>query len=195
VFPLAFVAAALAAAADSSRLAVIRTAPDFALTTQDGDSLKLSELRGKVVLVGFIFTKCNGSCPATTDRMSRTAEALKDKSLFDGDAVRLISVTLDPRRDTPEALKGYMRLYDLDAAHWSFLTGTPEQIGKVLKEWDMWTKPMDNGQIDHPSRVFLLDKRGRVREVYNLDFFKPAWVVEDVRLLLDERAAATKESK
>jgi protein SCO1/2 len=195
VIPLAFIVAALSADADASRLAVIHPAADFTLTTQDGDSLKLSELRGKVVLVSFVFTKCNGSCPATTSRISRTAEALKEKGLLDGDAVRLISVTLDPHRDTPEALKRYMRLHDVDAAHWSFLTGPPEQVGKVLKEWDMWTKPMDNGQIDHPSRVFLLDKRGRVREVYNLEFFKPAWVVEDVRLLLDEGAAAAKEGK
>jgi protein SCO1/2 len=185
MFALALLAA-VAADPDASRLAVIRTPPDFTLTTQDGDALRLSDLRGKVVLVGFVFTTCNGSCPATTHRMGQAAQLLQDKGLFQNDAVRLLSITLDPVRDTPDVLKRYMRLYDADAAHWSFLTGPPEQVGKVLSAWDMWTRRSLNGQLDHPSRVFLLDRRGRLREIYSLEFFKPSWVVEDVQLLLKE---------
>jgi cytochrome oxidase Cu insertion factor (SCO1/SenC/PrrC family) len=79
-----------------------------------------------------------------------------------------------------------MHAYDADPAHWTFLTGPPDQVNKVLTDWDMWAKPSANGQLDHPSRVFLLDRRGRVREIYSLEFFKPAWVVEDVQLLLRE---------
>ena len=169
-----------------SRLAVIRDAPDFALTTHDDKPLIFSKLNSKVRLVSFIFTTCNGSCPATTHRMARVAELLKDKGLFDGDRVRLVSVTLDPARDTPDVLKRYRRLYEADPAHWNFLTGTPDEVGKVLDAWGMWTKPSANGQLDHPSRVFLLDKRGRVREIYSLEFFKPAWAVEDVQSLLKE---------
>ena len=55
---------------------------------------------------------------------------------------------------------------------------------KVHTAWGMWSKPGANGQLDHPSRVFLVDARGRIREIYNLDFFKPAWVLEDIQLLL-----------
>src|SRR5262249_8643097 len=55
--------------ARAAPLPVIRTAPPFALTTQDGKPLELADLRGKVVLVSFIFTTCNGSCPATTARL------------------------------------------------------------------------------------------------------------------------------
>ena len=54
----------------------------------------------------------------------------------------------------------------------------------------MWARPGAGGQLDHPSRVFLLDARGRMREIYNLEFFKPAWVLEDVQLLLKETRAA-----
>jgi len=54
----------------------------------------------------------------------------------------------------------------------------------------MWAKPSANGQLDHPSRVFLVDQRGRVREIYNLDFLKAPWVVEDVEALLKEAPAA-----
>src|SRR5712692_3740267 len=88
----------------TSRLAVIRTAPDFGLTTQTGQLLRLADLRGKVLLVSFIFTTCNGTCPATTHRMSQVQQELKAHGLCRDDRVRLLSITLDPVRDTPEAL-------------------------------------------------------------------------------------------
>src|SRR5205814_7307927 len=110
--------------------------------------------------------------------------------LLDPDRVRLVSITLDPARDTPEVLRHYMRLYDADPATWSFLTGPPAQVAKVHAAWDMWAKPAANGQLDHPSRVFLVDRRGRVREIYNLGYLKPDWVVEDVELLLQEDTRA-----
>ena len=138
--------------------------------------------------MSFVFTTCGGSCPATTHRMSEVARTLVGQGLLNDDCVRLLSITLDPARDTPEALREYMKAYDADPAHWTFLTGPREQVEKVHAAWGMWAKPAANGQFDHPSRVFLVDGRGRVREIYNLDFFKPAWVLEDVQSLLKEAA-------
>src|SRR5262249_43625557 len=77
----------------AERLAVIRPAPDFTLTTQAGETLKRSDLKGKVLLVSFIFTTCNGSCPATTHRMALVQQALKDRGLCKDDRVRLLSIT------------------------------------------------------------------------------------------------------
>jgi protein SCO1/2 len=185
-FALLVLATTVPAAEPSSRLAVIQVAPDFALTTQAGDTLKLSDLRGKVCLVSFVFTTCNGSCPATTHRMGQVQAALKERGLTKDDRVRLLSITLDPARDTPEVLRKYMELYDADPASWTFLTGDRERVNKVLSAWGMWAKPAANGQLDHPSRVFLVDRKGRVREIYNLSFLKAAWVLDDVELLLKE---------
>ncbi len=67
-------------------MAVIEKAADFTLTTQDGGTLGLRELKGKVLLVGFVFTTCNGSCPATTHRMGQVQQALKDRGLLKGGA-------------------------------------------------------------------------------------------------------------
>ena len=172
--------------ASAASLPVIRTAPPFALTTQDDKPLKLADLRGKVVLVSFVFTTCNGTCPATTSRLGGVAAELKRQGLLDKDRVRLVSITLDPKRDTPKALRRYRELYDIQGDHWSFLTGPEADVGKVMAAWGMWAKPAKNGQLDHPSRVFLLDARGRVREIYSLQFLKTAWVLEDVRELLNE---------
>src|SRR5437764_9751906 len=179
-------------AAKASRLAVIRPAPDFTLTTQADKPLTLADLKGKVLLVSFVFTTCNGSCPATTHRMGQVQEALKANGLLRGDRVRLLSITLDPDRDTPDVLRRYMRLYDADPASWTFLTGPRQRVEKVIAAWGMWAKPAANGQLDHPSRVFLVDQRGRVREIYNLDFLKAPWVVEDVEALLKEATAPTR---
>jgi protein SCO1/2 len=173
-------------AAKTSRLAVIEKAPAFALTDQAGKPLSSTSLKGKVLLVSFIFTTCNGSCPATTHRMGLVQRELQARGLLKGDRVRLVSITLDPQRDTPEVLRGYMRLYDADPASWSFLTGPPDEVAKVVAAWKMWARPAANGQLDHPSRVFLVDRGGDIREIYNLDFLRPAWVAEDVGLLLKE---------
>jgi protein SCO1/2 len=176
----------LLAAGPPSRLAVIRPAPDFVLTTQEGGSLRRADLRGSVLLVSFIFTTCNGSCPATTHRMGQVQQVLAQRGLTRAGRVRLLSITLDPARDTPEVLRAYMKLYDADPSSWTFLTGPRERVEKVLSDWGMWARPAANGQLDHPSRVFLVDKAGRVREIYSLDFLKPAWVAEDVAELLGE---------
>jgi protein SCO1/2 len=168
------------------RLAVIGQAPDFELTTQDGGRLRSAELRGKVLLVSFIFTTCNGSCPATTSRLSKIHTELKARGLLGQDhRIRFVSISLDPARDTPAVLKNYMQLYDIEPVDWTFLTGDQDEVKKTLAAWGMWAKPAANGQLDHPSRVYLVDEKGRTREIYNLSFLKPAWVVEDIALLLE----------
>ena len=167
---------------EAPRLAVIRAAPNFSLVNQQAKPIKLTDYQGKVVFVSFIFTTCNGTCPATTHRLAKIHDALaKDPDLLK--QVHFLSITLDPVRDTSEMLRGYMKLYDLDEKNWTFVTGPPREVAKVHADWGMWARPTINGQLDHPSRVFLLDKKGQVREIYNLDFLRIPWVVEDVKEL------------
>jgi protein SCO1/2 len=184
VISLALTVALCQSPGPASRLADIRHAPDFQLIDQDGKLVRLSELREEVLLVGFIFTTCNGTCPATTHQMARVEEELQRRGLLQRGKVRLLSITLDPKRDTPEALRNYMHLYDIDGKSWSFLTGPPGRVARVLADWGMWARPAANGQLDHPSRIFLLDHRRNVREIYNLGFLRVPWVVEDVEDLL-----------
>ena len=107
--------------------------------------------------LAFVFTTCSGSCPATTHRMSQVAQALAAKGLLKDDGapaqrVRLLSITLDPARDTPEALRKYRKAYDADPAHWTFLTGPREQVEKVHAAWGMWAKPAAKSG-DKPDRA------------------------------------------
>jgi protein SCO1/2 len=173
-----------------SRLAIIRPAPDFTLVAQDGKSVHFADQRGKVLLVSFVFTTCSGSCPATTHRMGQVQQELKSRGMLKEGRIRLLSITLDPARDTPDVLRNYMRLYDADPACWTFLTGPVETVQKTIAAWGMWAKPAANGQLDHPSRIFLVDAAGRIREIYSLDFFKAPWVCDDIQLLLSEATEA-----
>jgi protein SCO1 len=169
-------------AATGGRLPVIRDAADFQLIDAAEKPVSLRQFRGKAALVSFIFTTCSGACPATTHRLAKIHEALAKTPL--ADRVQLISISLDPERDTPAKLRDYMRLYDIEGRGWSFLTGPPPEVRRVLDAWHMWARPAANGQLDHPSRVFLVDPEGRVREIYNLDFLRVPWVVEDIEEVL-----------
>jgi protein SCO1/2 len=167
-----------------SRLAVIRPAPDFALVDQANKEVKLSDLKGKVLLVSFVFTTCNGSCPATTHRMANIQKSLEAGGKWDTARVQFLSITLDPARDTSPVLQNYMKLYDLPATGWAFLTGPPQTVARTIESWGMWVKAAENGQLDHPSRIFLLDGQHRIREIYNIELLKVDDVVQDIRALV-----------
>src|SRR5436309_14380836 len=81
--------------APPSRLAVIRPAPDFTLLDTAGKQVALQQFRGKAILVGFVFTTCSGSCPATTHRMAKVQHELAQHADLKG-RVQLVSITLDP---------------------------------------------------------------------------------------------------
>ena len=172
---------------NSSRLADIGPAPRTVLVDAAGKAFDLASLRGKVVLVSFVYTTCNGVCPATTTSLVRIQKVLERAKLW-GTSVEFVSITLDPKRDTPDVLNRYARLFGADQARWHFLTGTATEVESVTASWGMWAKLSPTGVLDHPSRVFLLDARGHQREIYNLEFLQPDSVLEDVRSLLNDRS-------
>jgi protein SCO1/2 len=186
LFPLLL--AALIAGDDPhpSPLADIGPAPRTTLIDENGRAFDLASRKGKVVLVSFVYTTCTGVCPGTTQAIVRIQNRLKEAKLW-GDSVEFVSITLDPARDTPEVLRRYARLFGADTAAWHFLTGPPDQVQAIIASWGMWVKSLPDGALDHPSRVFLLDRRGHQREIYNLEFLKPEAVLDDVRGLLSGR--------
>jgi len=170
----------------ASRLADIGPAPLTVLVDSNGRGFELSQLRGKVVVVSFIYTTCNGVCPATTQTLVRIQHALREAKLW-RNSVEFASITLDPTHDTPDVLDRYGRLFRADLAAWHYLTGEPTHVDSVIKAWGMWVKRDASGVLDHPSRIFLVDRRGHQREIYNLEFLKAETVLEDVRELSAER--------
>src|SRR5262249_10151555 len=103
------------------RLAAIGDAPHTRLVDSNGRPFDLAKLRGKVVLVSFVFTTCSGVCPATTQTLVRVQRTLQEAKLW-RTSVEFVSITLDPKRDTPEVLSRYGQLFGADLAAWHYLT-------------------------------------------------------------------------
>ena len=166
-------------------LAVIRPAPDFALADVTGADVRLSELRGKIVLLSFIYTSCTAACPLLTQRMAVLQSRLTEAKLFPGD-VTLLSVTVDPGRDSAAVLARYAQAFTANPRGWRFLRSEPDRVGPVLTHYDEWTRRLPNGDIDHPARVYLIDRAGRIREIYSLGLFDEQQAFLDIRALLRE---------
>lgn len=117
--------------------------------------------------------------------MALLQSRLRAAGLFPSRVV-LLSVTVDPERDSVAALARYARAFAADRDGWRFLRESPERLRPVLGAYDEWTKPLSGGEIDHPARLYLIDARGRVREIYGLSFFDPRQAFLDIRALLQE---------
>jgi protein SCO1/2 len=168
---------------DDSPLAVIRPAPSVAHIDHDGRPFSLEALRGKAVVVSFVFTTCTGTCPATTSRLVQVQRKLRSAGLW-GDSVSFVSITLDPARDSPPALKSYGASQGADLSHWTFATGSVADVARVWRAWDMWARLTPQGAIDHPSRIFLVDPAGRIREIYDLETLRPEVVIQDIQQVI-----------
>ena len=116
------------AAPKSEALPTIGPAAGFTLTTQDERRLSLSELRGKVVVLTFIYTTCTDTCPLLTGKMASLQPRLGPDF---GPRVFFVSVSVDPERDTPARLKGYGIAHGAKFDGWAFVTGTPAEIREV----------------------------------------------------------------
>jgi protein SCO1 len=145
------------------RLPTIGTAPDFALTSQDGAEVTLAALRGKVVALTFIYTSCPDICPMLTDKMARVQDALGPDF---GSKVAFVSITTDPERDTPEVLKGYAEAFEANLAGWSFLTGEPATVLDVAHRYGVAVAKAADGQVDHTMLTTLIDRQGTMRVQY-----------------------------
>ena len=99
---------------------MIGPAPDFALTSQDNKPVTLADYRGKVVAVTFIYASCTDTCPILTALMVKVQQDLGPAF---GSKIAFVSITVDPERDTPEALKQYADNFGADLRGWAFLTG------------------------------------------------------------------------
>jgi protein SCO1/2 len=187
--PALFAAEALPEPAVSANpnLSVIARAPEFALRDTKGSTVHLSDYRGRVVLLAFVFTTCPGVCPLISRQMSALQAGLKEAGLF-GRQANLLSVTVDPETDTAKVLAEYAQKFGADPSGWHFLRETPAKTRPVLKAYDEWTKLLPKGELDHPARVYLIDQKGNIREIYSLAFFNEKQALIDMRTLLAEAA-------
>lgn len=159
--------------------------PDFSLTERSGQPLRLADLAGKVWVADFFYTTCPGPCPMLSSRLSDVQKALGEEP-----GVRLVSISVDPEKDTPEVLKIYAEKFKA-SERWYFLTGQKEAIYSLARDGfklPLAEAPTEGGLITHTTRLILVDQTGVVRGFY--EGANEAGVkdlVRDIRQLLKEK--------
>jgi protein SCO1/2/putative membrane protein len=142
---------------------------EFRLTERSGRSVSSAELAGKVWVASFIFTHCPLSCPRITSVMKGLQAELA------GTAVQLVSISVDPDRDTPEVLADYARRYGADAGRWWFLTGPKDEVGRLVTQGfklglSLATETEQQAgaePITHSDRLALVDRGNRVVALFD----------------------------
>jgi protein SCO1/2 len=159
-----------------------RMAPDFTVRGSDGKELKLSQYRGKLVLLEFGYTSCVDVCPVSLAMLADARKQLGAQAA----QLQVIYVTVDPERDTPERMKNYLRAFDPTFVG---ATGTPQQMERVRRDYGITaTKKMIEGSktdyvVGHSSYLYFVDRKGSLRAL--LPFGRTASdVVHDATLLL-----------
>ena len=144
------------------------TVPDFSLVERSGRSVKLSDLRGKIWIVNFIYTSCPDTCPLQSAEMAKLQGERDHEADF-----RLLSITIDPERDTLQVLSRYADRFGADPDRWLFLTGEKEGIYRLAQQgFHLSAVPVSNdeGKNDpafiHSSRFVLVDDKAEIRGYY-----------------------------
>lgn len=164
-------------------LPVLTQLPDFQLVERNGQTLGLADLRGKVWIADFIFTRCPGPCPRMSSRMTSL-----QRDLSGNDGLRLVSITVDPDFDTQAVLAKYAAQYQAEEGRWFFLTGDKTAIHQLAKSGFL-VGGVDDVTL-HTTRFVLIDRQGRVRGYYSSsDEDELQKLRNDARALLRENGA------
>lgn len=134
--------------------------PDFTLTDQTGTAVSLSQFRGQVVVVNFVYTSCalTQFCFRVTNHVASVARRLGDRL---GTDLMLLTVTFDPARDTVDVLRQYASQWDANPRAWRFLTGDAAEIRRVCEMFGVDFFP-DEGLMNHSLRTAVIDRAGRL---------------------------------
>lgn len=152
---------------------------NFNLTNMDYSPTQLADFRGKLVLVGFIYTTCPDVCGILTQHFRYVQRKFKD--IIDKD-LSLVLITTDPERDTPERVKAYTEGFN---GRWYFLTGTKPQLEEVWEQYHVFVREKKEADlVYHTYMIALIDREGMVRYRYVGLVDPEEVIVTDIRSLL-----------
>jgi protein SCO1 len=165
---------------------------DYSLLNQDSLNVTFPSLvKGKTTLIAFIYTHCADICPMTTHNLYLTQEELDKEGI---ENINYVVISFDPERDTPEVLKKYARIMELDLTKWNLLTGNKSIISDLMRRFDVTAIPTDSSYSDdgelnytimHTDRIALVDKDAKIRKYYKGSTANISELVNDVKELGD----------
>ncbi len=156
-------------------------AKGFELTDHTGQKRTLADYRGKAVVVFFGFTHCPDVCPTTLAELA----AVKKELGADGDKLQVLFITVDPERDTQQALADFVPAFDPSFVG---LYGTPEQTAKLQQDYKLFVQKVknktgDSYNVDHTAGSYVYDPQGRIR-LFMRSGQGPQAVLNDLKLIL-----------
>jgi len=165
---------------ESYFLAVPLQSPPFTLTSHLGERWSSRESHEKILAVFFGYTFCPDICPLTLSRLTEAFRLMGEN----GDQIQLLLISVDPARDTPEQLAGYMSNF-----HPSFLglTGTLEEIREVADGFGAYFSANGSGEnytVDHTARTFIVDPDGRIPLTFPVTA-TPGEIARDLATLIE----------
>jgi len=167
---------------------VDKAAPGFSLQDADGRPLQLSDLRGKVMVLHFIYAGCPDVCPLHADRIAEIQSMINQTPMKA--QVQFVTITTDPKNDAADVLRAYGEQHRLDPANWVFLTtgtGQPEDATRKLAEQfgHKFMKQEDGYQV-HGIVTHVVDREGRWRANFHGLRFEPTNLVMFINVLVND---------
>jgi protein SCO1/2 len=165
---------------------VLTIGGDFTLTDHNGQRFELSSLRGKVVMIFFGYTSCPDACPTTMSKLASVYSRLGK----DAKRVKMLYISVDPERDTPDVLKSDLGYFQVDALG---LTGTKAEIDKVVAlygaTYEIIPIPQSEAKytVGHSTTLYALDASGRTRLLFDYDATVDQ-IVSGLKTILASRA-------
>ena len=148
-------------------------AADFTLQDAEGHVVSLKDLKGKVVVLHFIYTNCPDSCPLHAEKIAEIQKMVNITPMKG--QVQFISITTDPKRDKGQVLRDFGQNHGLDPVNWTFLTTTPDDPETLTldlaKAYGVEFKPMANGDLMHGVLTIVINQDGKIRgRFHGLEF-------------------------
>jgi len=150
------------------------------LINQDGETVRFFDdvLKDKVVVISFIFTNCEGACPLITHKLTQVRDRIEG---LIGDPVQFVSLSIDPARDTPAAMKEFAETHQADHAGWTFLTGDAGNLDNIIKRLGQYTT-----DIEAHSTMLLAGNVNEAHWIKIQPHEQPPQIAEKIRLLAEE---------
>jgi len=159
---------------------------DFVLVNQAGDTVTRKDFAGKITVVDFFFTTCQGICPLMKTQMQRVYETFKGN-----DSVLFISHTVNPEGDSVPVMAATAKKYNADVRQWHFVTGDKKEIYRLArKSYLVSDTEGDGGKEDfvHSEKFTLVDGEGHIRGLYDgTDERDVNILINDIRILLSQK--------
>lgn len=163
-----------------------QSAPDFTLIDQRGQVVRLSDLRGQVVALTFIYTSCPDVCPLVAANLRAAHEMLPERARED---VALLAVTVDPARDSMATLQAFSEQHQLaDNPSWHALRGDPSTLEGVWRDYGIYPglpRASGEGGEGHTDAIYLIDRDGRERVLMRSSSTDPETLASNLAALVD----------